>query len=294
MALITIGLPVCNAMPYLPETVESLLAQTTTDFKILAIVDDCDDGSVEYMMSLRDARLRVIFQRRAGLIPTLNRMLREVDTPWLMRQDGDDIAYPHRVARTLQAIAEFPDAGMFYATAEYYPPERSVGVFRASRGSPEALRAIVESGYLLTFCHSAVTLNVEKTLAIGGYSESLAHAEDADLWWRLVLSSEIRIIPEVLLGYRQHAGQATTQMMRENVVDLLYVQYLLLSRLWNLTPLPKEVLRPHLKKFFSLRTLVAKDRLRRVNIRATNHDITGAILSAIGAFVASPKFVLNR
>ena len=294
MAILTIGVPVYNAMPYLPATMESLLAQSSDAYKILAIVDDCNDGSVAYMESLKHDRLRVIFQSRIGLIPTLNRMLREVDTPWLMRHDADDIAYPKRVERTLEYIGRFPDAGMFPSIAEYYPPELSLGVFRASRGSPAELRALVQKGYLLTFCHPAVTLNVARTLAVGGYRESLSHAEDADLWWRIALEHDIQVIPEVLVGYRQHVRQATTQKMKQNVVDLLYVQYLLLSRLWDLTPRTKEEIRPHLQRFVSVRQLLAKDRLRQVNIRRSNHDLLGAIGSGIGAMLASPRFVLNR
>ena len=294
MALLTVGLPVYNAMPYLRDTMTSLLTQTSDQFKILAIVDECTDGSVEYMAGLRDERLRVVFQKRVGLIPTLNRMLREVDTPWLMRQDADDIAYPQRVERTLEYIKRFPDAGMFSSVARYYPPDRSVGVFRASRGNPAELRAMVQRGYLLTFCHPSVTLNVAKTLDVGGYSETLEHAEDADLWWRLAMPYDIEIIPEILLGYRQHIGQATTQAMKQNVVDLLYVQYLLLSKLWNLAPRTKEAVRPHLEQFVPVRQLLAKERLRRVNIRAAEHDVAGAIGFAVGAFAASPRFVLNR
>ncbi len=294
MPLITVGLPVCNAMPYLPKTVESLLKQTSDDFKILAIVDECEDGSAEYISTIKDERLQVIFQKRIGLIPTLNRMLREVDTPWLMRHDADDIAYPHRIERTKQYIERFPDAGMFTAVAEYYPPERSLGVFRATRGTAAELRAIVHSGYLLTFCHSAVTLNVKKTLEVGGYRETLSHAEDADLWWRIALAHDIEIIPEVLVGYRQHARQATSQATRQNFVDLLYVQYLLLSELWNRTPLSKEEVRPKLERFVPDRQVIAKLKLRQVNIRAANNELIGAVSSGIGACLASPKFVWNR
>jgi hypothetical protein len=221
-------------------------------------------------------------------------MLREADTPWLMRQDADDVSYPHRVERTLAYIAKFPNAGMFYSIAEYYPPERSLGIFRASRGSPAELKAIVQSGYLLSFCHSAATLNVQKTLEVGGYTESLAHAEDADLWWRIALAYDIEIIPEVLVGYRQHEGQATTQAVRQNFIDLLYVQYLLLSRLRNRAPLRKEEVRPHLERFVSARQVTSKLKLRQVNIRAANRDLVGAIASGIGALSASPMLVWDR
>lgn len=294
MPLLTVGLPVRNAMPYLRQTMESLLSQTSTEFKVLAIVDDCNDGSIEYLASIKDERFRTIVDKRAGLIPTLNRILREVDTPWLMRQDADDVPYPQRVERTLEYIAKFPNAGMFYSIAEYYPPERSLGVFRASRGTSAELKAIVQSGYLLSFCHSAATLNVQKILDVGGYSECLSHAEDADLWWRIALAYDIEIIPEILVGYRQHDGQATTQAVRQNFIDLLYVQYLLLSRLRNRSALTKEEVRPHLERFVSSRQVEAKLKLRQVNIRSANRDLVGAIACGIGALSASPKLVGDR
>ena len=52
-SLITVGLPVCNAMPYLPEAMESLMAQRHSGFEILAIVDGGTDGSLEYLRSLQ-------------------------------------------------------------------------------------------------------------------------------------------------------------------------------------------------------------------------------------------------
>src|SRR5271163_729347 len=98
-ALLTVGLPVYNSMPYLKEAVDSLLSQTVQDFKILAVVDDCSDGSVEYIESIRDRRLRVIRQPKSGLVKALNLTLRETDTPWLIRQDTDDVSYPNRLER---------------------------------------------------------------------------------------------------------------------------------------------------------------------------------------------------
>jgi glycosyltransferase involved in cell wall biosynthesis len=294
MALLTVGLPVRNAMPYLRQTIECLLSQTSREFKILVIVDESDVESIDYLLSVKDERLRTIVDKQVGLPSTLNRMLREVDTPWLMRQDADDVPYPQRIQRALDYIARFPNAGMFNSIAEYYPPERSLGVFRASRGSPADLRAIVQQGYLLSFCHSAVTLNVQKTLDVGAYCETLSHAEDADLWWRIALAHDIVCIPEVLVGYRQHEGQATTQAVRQNFIDLLYVQYLLLSKLWDRTPLNIEEVRSHLEKFVSARQVVAKHRLRQVNIRAANRDLVGALASGIGALSASPKMVWDR
>ena len=49
MPLITIAIPVYNAMPYLAESVRSILRQSYGDFEILAVNDGSTDGSLEYV-----------------------------------------------------------------------------------------------------------------------------------------------------------------------------------------------------------------------------------------------------
>ena len=67
MTQITVGIPVFNAMPYLPEALESILRQSFTDFTILAINDGSTDGSLEYLQSIRDPRLRILSQAKSGI-----------------------------------------------------------------------------------------------------------------------------------------------------------------------------------------------------------------------------------
>jgi glycosyltransferase involved in cell wall biosynthesis len=292
-ALLTVGLPVYNSMPYLVESMESLFSQTVKDFKILAIVDDCTDGSVEYIESLRDPRLRVIRRPKSSLVDALNQTLREVDTPWLVRQDTDDVSYPNRIERVLEWIERKPDAGMFYSLAEYYPKDQCVGQFRCTRGNPEELRKIAQSGYLLAFCHPSVVLNAQKTLAIGGYTENL-HSEDTDLWWRMALHYDIQFIPEVLVGYRQHSSSLTTHNLVKSHIEGLYNQYRLLSHLNNRQPQPLESVRDLLASFTSQRELDAKEKLRNMNIRLSQRRYAGAAFAAFEAFVTSPKYFMRR
>lgn len=291
--LITVGVPVYNAMPYLPEAVSSLLAQTSTSFEILAIVDGATDASLAYLQSIRDPRLRILVQPNLGLTQTLNRMLRECRTPWLVRQDADDISHPARMERLMAAIQEFPDSGMFYSFANYHPGEKTVGSFRCSRGTPSELREIVRSGYLLSICHPTVALNVRKTLALGGYRIGL-HNEDGDLWWRMALAHDIRCIPEALVGFRQHASSVSTRNLADQVVAGLYIQYLLLSHLWKHAPLPFSIVRDCLRSLLPTSELLAKERLRSFNMHLAGRRRGAALRAFAASLCASPSYVLKR
>ncbi|MBV8630617.1 MAG: glycosyltransferase family 2 protein [Silvibacterium sp.] len=291
--LVTVGLPVYNAMPYLPEAMESLKRQTISNFEILAIVDGATDGSLQYLEAVRDRRLRVLIQPNRGVTATLNRMLRECRTPWLVRQDADDVSHPRRIERLVAAIFEHPDAGMFYSLANYHPGDAAVGNFRCSRGSPSGLRRIVRSGYLLAICHPSVVLNVDKTLALGGYRVGL-HNEDADLWWRMALEQDIRFISEVLVGFRQNPASVSACNLADQFVAGVYVQYLLLSHLWELTPRRLGEIRSTLEGFFPRALLQAKERLRRFNMHLAERRTGSALANLAGSIAASPKYVVRR
>jgi len=291
--LLTVGMPVYNAMPWLPEAMGSLLGQSYADFGIIAVVDGGTDESLDYLLSLRDPRLRVLTQPNRGVTATLNRILHETHTPWLVRQDADDVSYPRRMEKLLDAIREHPDAGLIYSLAEYHPRERCSGRFRCSRGTPAELRAVVEHGYLLSICHSSVVLKVEKALAVGGYRMDL-HAEDADLWWRMARRWEVCCVPEALVGFRQSAESVSARHGQEQQLAGLYVQYLLLSDLWHMHPRPLDQIAGSLNAMLRPAALRAKEWLRRWNTeRAAGRRLRGAGALA-RAMWASPAYVLGR
>jgi hypothetical protein len=290
--MLTVGIPVFNAMPYLRESIESILRQTYSNFVILAINDGSTDGSLEYLKSIRDPRLRVYNQSNRGLTATLNRMLREADTPWLVRFDADDVAYPDRLARTIEHTERYADAGMFYSLADYYPAQ-SIGQFRSTKGSPRQITELVRSGYLPSICHPTVTLNVDKTRRLGGYRFDL-HVEDIDLWWRMALNHDIRLIPEVTVGFRQNAQSVSSANLEVQALNTLYVQYLLLSHLWDRAPLRYEEAREPLSRLHSRHRLKFKAHSRASNMEFGRGNTFSGLWEAGRALVASPTHFTER
>jgi cellulose synthase/poly-beta-1,6-N-acetylglucosamine synthase-like glycosyltransferase len=303
MCLITVGMPVRNAMPWLPEAMDSLLRQTMADFEILVVVDGGSDGSLGYLRELLDARsdegakrgpcLRLLEQAGAGVTATLNRLLEEARTPWLVRQDADDVSYPQRMKKLVEAIRRYPEAGVIYSLADYHPRERCAGSFRCSRGTPDELRSIVESGFLLSICHSTVALNVEKARAVGGYRMDI-HAEDADLWWRIARKFDMRCIPEALVGFRQNAQSVSARNLEKQQVAGLYVQYLLLSELWKLAPRPLAEVAGTLLEFLRPSRLVSKESLREFNMHLAERRMLRGLGSLARAAWASPGYFAGR
>jgi glycosyltransferase involved in cell wall biosynthesis len=292
---LTVGLPVYNAMPFLPQTLHSLLRQTHEDFELLIIDDGSSDGSLDYLksVSMKDRRIRLLVQENRGLVATLNRMLAEADTPWLVRHDADDLAFPERMALTVDQIRQHPDAGMVYSFARYCQDERIFGTFRTTSGTPEELRELTRSGYLLAMCHPAVTLNIAKTLQVGGYRFNL-HVEDIDLWWRMALEFDIQLIPAATVAVRHNSASVSARNFERQCVNTLFVQYLLLSHLWNLSPLPYELAASRLSALVNRRHVRFRENTRLANISLSRKQYLAAMKHAGLALAASPSHLLKR
>jgi len=293
MKLITVGLPVYNAMPYLPETIQSLLHQTYRNFELFVIDDGSTDGSLEYLRSIRDRRLKLISQENQGLTVTLNRMLRDASTPWLVRHDADDIAFPERLSLIAEHIRRFPDAGMFYSYARYYHDGRAFGHFRSTCAHPLELRDLTLRGHLLAICHPSVTLNVARTIQVGGYRFDL-HIEDVDLWWRMALAADIHLIPYATVACRHNARSVSMNNFERQCLHTLFVQYLLLSHVWNLTPFPLEVVSERLQILLDSRRMRFRKHARLSGICLSEKRVVDALKHACTAVYASPAHFTGR
>src|SRR4051794_31880832 len=107
--LISVLVPVYNGMPYLPETIESVRAQTFADFEIIALDDGSTDGTGSYLSSVADGRLRIEKLKRGGLSAALNHGLRVARAPVVARIDADDAAMPERFQLQYLYLREHPD-----------------------------------------------------------------------------------------------------------------------------------------------------------------------------------------
>lgn len=291
--LFTIGMPVYNAMPHLPEAVESVLRQTYPHFELLIVNDGSRDRSLEYLRSLQDSRVRVLSQENRGLTTTLNRLLEEARAPWLARLDADDVACPERLAVAAAAIERQPAAGMFYSRAAHCGHHPTIAAARSTEGSPAELRELTCAGYLLSIVHSSVVLHVAKTRALGGYRFDL-HIEDLDLWWRMALRHGIVFIPQVTVHYRLSRESLCSNHLQSLSANTLFAQYLLLSRLWGLEAQPYEAVIGALNGLVDRRRLAYREQMWRAAAHLGAQRYRRAASHLVKAAGCSPIHFLRR
>src|SRR5262249_42473505 len=102
-----------NDMPYLPESLGSILEQTLEDFELIVIDDGSTDGLWDYLQSQGDRRIRPLQNKEnIGLTRSLNLRFEVAKGRYIARMDADDIADPQRLEKQAEFLREEPGVGI--------------------------------------------------------------------------------------------------------------------------------------------------------------------------------------
>jgi murein biosynthesis integral membrane protein MurJ len=102
-------MPVFNAGRYLRLAVLSIVKQTFTDWELLIIDDGSTDSALQDIADIRDHRIRILRDgKNKGLAARLNEAIDLARGLYFARMDQDDVSYPERFARQIEALGKDP------------------------------------------------------------------------------------------------------------------------------------------------------------------------------------------
>ncbi|RME07923.1 MAG: glycosyltransferase family 2 protein, partial [Anaerolineae bacterium] len=227
MPLVSVLLPCYNAADTLEETLESLAAQTWTDFEVVAVDDGSEDATAEILRAWadRDSRFRVLSCSHGGVIAAANAGLKACRGEFIARMDADDRAHPERLALQVAWLQEHPETAAVGSLVEGFPPNEVREGFRIYI---EWLNSLVDDADIRReiFVESplpnpSVTFRRPWLERMGGYQER-GWPEDYDLYLRMYLAgARFAKIPRVLLKWREHPRRLTRTDSRYSLENFL-------------------------------------------------------------------------
>lgn len=232
---ISVLMSVYNGLPYLQESVDSILNQTYKDLEFI-IIDDCSTDNSWIVLSeyaKKDERIKLFKnEKNLGLTKSLNKGLKLAHGKYIARQDADDISFPQRFEKQVKYLEDSPDIVLVSGKIETINSEGiSLSLGKTSKqNSSKVIEPILIDWYLLfrnyIGGHSQVMYKREEVLKLGGYSEHYRYAQDYELWCRMVDIGKIVILPKVLLKYRVHNKSiGTTKLSKQSEAELLISRY---------------------------------------------------------------------
>jgi glycosyltransferase involved in cell wall biosynthesis len=206
---ITVLMPAYNAGSYIREAIESVLAQTFTDFEFLIIDDGSKDDSLSIIQSFHDPRIRVISRPNKGLIESLNEGIAAARAPLIARHDADDVCLPHRLERQYNFLQKNPDYVLVGSDALYMDKDGNyVSELKAPIGysHKEMWHRRFEK---CPFIHPTVLFKKDAIIAAGGYPKDALLFEDWLLWLRVMEHGHACNLPEGLIKVRINPESVT-------------------------------------------------------------------------------------
>lgn len=198
--MISVILPVYNRAATLPRCVQSVLAQTFTDWELIAVDDGSVDESVSVLESFGDARIRVIREEKnRGPSAARNTAIEAARGEYLALIDSDDEWLPTKLEKQIARLetGECDLCGCEYWLAKDGVDERVT--LPAPPSWAEELHTKCELGNGTT-----LMLRRECATAVGAMDERLRVYEDWDWMLRLVPRFRYAVVAEPLA--RVHAG----------------------------------------------------------------------------------------
>jgi hypothetical protein len=218
---LSVVLPVHNGLPYVEDSIRSILAQTFTDFEFVIGDDGSTDGTgaVLEAWAKRDARIRLVRrEQKSGLAGGANWVITQARAPLIAIAHADDLSHPDRLRRQVDLLGEEPEIDLvgtlWNGVDEEGRQVRPGDYWRLVRRSPFA-----------PFSHSSAMFRRASFERVGGYRDEAEYWEDLDLYFRIAASGRVAVLPEVLSTVR-HARVSTRlrneQARVEDAVDLMY------------------------------------------------------------------------
>lgn len=219
MPAVSVIVPVYNVAPYLAEALESILAQTFTDYEIVIVNDGSTDGSLpiaERYRARHPQQITLISHENRGLAGARNTALRAAQGEFLALLDSDDGWFPTFLEDQLRILTARPDVAIVTGNAFERGGPRDGEPARPypdSRPAPDLLEILRDERavFIMTVFRRQV---VDR---IGGFDERFRTNEDYDFWIRAAHAGFRFARNDKPLGfYRVHASSLSASDLRMN------------------------------------------------------------------------------
>lgn len=212
--MVSILLCTYNRENLIRETIDSILAQTYTDFELLIV----DDGSTseeakEILKSYKDERIRLLLcEENKFYCRAANFGISQMKGDYLAIADSDDLWYPTKLERQMEYLEEHPECGACFTYAEIIDengepaaedfPDIAELTKKSFATRGEWMRYFFRDGNCVV--HPSVVIPTWMVKRVKGFNLLMCQGADLDMWIRVLREAPIYVLPEFLTKFRCH------------------------------------------------------------------------------------------
>lgn len=224
MPKVSVVVPSYNRGEYISETIESILAQTFTDFELIFIDDGSTDDSAAIVQAFidKDPRVKYFKQKNSERAVARSYGMSLAEGEYICLVDSDDIWYSHKLAKQIIVMDADPELVCSYAAVDRIDMQ-SNPVKPAKRQLEGYSGNIYEELLKRNFIPSVTPMIRKKYIEmIGAQNTEFIPYEDWDFWLRLARIGKFEHIAEPLGCYRLHLGQSVQNVKAARIEDVTF------------------------------------------------------------------------
>ena len=214
MSKFSIILPVRTGWEYIKECITSILSQTFQDFNLLVLENFSTDGTVEWIESLNDARIKIIPAETPLSMDENWGRIKDIPKNEFMTMIGyDDVLYPNYLEVISGLIMKYPHASLFQTHFHFIDSNGKI-----IRNCKLVKEVETVSQFLESICFNRTSIIGTGFMmrsfdydSIGGIPmyPNLLFA-DFELWLELTRIKYKATAPETTFSYRVHSASTTS------------------------------------------------------------------------------------
>lgn len=202
MSLVSAIITTKNRKNLLEKAIQSVLTQTYTEIECIVVVDGSDDGTCEYLESITDSRLRMIYiakEESQGGNYARNKGIQSAKGEFLALLDDDDEWFPTKIEQQIK-LFDNENVGLVYCGhVNDYDEKKFVRVYPEEYQQGNLSQIVFKS----MFCTTSMMMIRKSVMEeIGGFDESIAFWQDYDVIIRICQVAEVAFVREPLMLLR--------------------------------------------------------------------------------------------
>jgi len=214
--MFSVLVPSYNHATYLRPALDSLIAQSASDWEAVVV----DDGSTDESLAIaqaaaaRDSRIRVVSQTNGGVAAALNTAAAHARGSWFCWLSADDLFAPTALATFAHAISAHPGARFFHANFHLLDEVSQTRRSYATRPDCLAPRGEQIMGLFHHNYVNGITVCFQRSLftEVGPFDLGYPAAQDLEYWLRVAEHTDLHYLDSVVAVTRVHAGQETMRL----------------------------------------------------------------------------------
>jgi glycosyltransferase involved in cell wall biosynthesis len=230
----SIVIPLYNKEKFVAATLDSILAQTFTDYEVVVVNDVSTDGSLAVVEKLSgkfrsDFRI-VSHQKNSGLSAARNTGIRNASSNLIAFIDADDVWKPDFLEKMHELVHKFSEAGI-YASGyeEKYPNGLALNIHKNLSLKPGEMNAVADffkaNAHQPIFWYGSAVVRREVFDTVGLFDETITYGEDTDFNIRAGQKFTLAYYNAVCSSYTMDSENQITRSSLNNKVITDFNKY---------------------------------------------------------------------